>query len=262
MNLYSFFNKAIRSFYSADTYRSVGISEAEVNTIGFKYLVLLISLLWIPEMVKFHLGVTGALKKDLPAFVAKLPVVTISNGVATFDKPSPYVMTDEGTGKDIFIFDTSGQYTSLANTDAQLLLTSTKIIYKKSEYETREFSLSSINSFVLTHEKIYSWAAWGNYISLLAYILIIPLAFVCRAFLALIYAVIGLIFQSILKTTLPFQSIYRMAIFAMTPAYIADKTLSSVDIDFSGWSLICLIASLSYLYFGIRSTKTEEPIAP
>jgi len=256
MKKYSFFKKILHSFYSADVYKYVAFEET--NTTGFKYLLLLISIFWAPEIIKLHLDISHYIKNDLPQFIEKFPVIKITNGTASFDKPSPYIITDEETENDIIIFDTSGYYISLENTEAKVLITDSKVLVKKSDIETREFNFSTINNFILTHEKIYSWSEWGNYLSIFFYIFIIPLAFIYRALQALIYSVIGLLFQSILKTDYSFQTIYRLSILAITPAFIFDKALGYFDFDFTGWSYICLFMSLSYLFIALKANRRED----
>lgn len=258
MTSYPFFKKIIHSFYKKDLYIFSCINEK--NKIGFKYLFFLISIFWIPEMVKMQIGIHDYINNEFPSIVDKLPVITIKNGVASFDKPSPYAIKDEETGKDIMIFDESGTYTSLDSVEAKILLTDTKLIYEKSAMETREYSLATINDFTLTHEKILSWAGWGNYLTLLFYLIIVPSAFLYRAFLVLIYSLIGLIFQAILGTKYSFQTLYRLCIIAITPAYIIDKLLGYFEITFTGWSFICLLISLAYLYFGLIANKEHETV--
>lgn len=256
MTKYPFFKKIIHSFYNKEVY--IHTAKAELNSIGFKYLLILVSLLWIPEIVKIHVGIVSFINNELPSSLEKLPVIEIHDGVASFDKPSPYIIKDEKTGKVDAIFDDSGKYTSLENTTAQILVTDSKVIIRKNSIENQEYTLSQVKDFSLTHEKILSWANWGKYISILLYLLIIPCAFLFRAFVALIYTLIGLIFQAILNTGYSFQTIYRLAILAFTPAYILDKFLGYFDLDFPGLSFLCLAISLTYLYLGMKWTKEES----
>ncbi|HEX8515691.1 MAG TPA: DUF1189 family protein [Bacteroidia bacterium] len=256
MGNYPFFKKVVLSFFSKKLY--IYSARAEGNKTGLGYLILLLCIFWIPLAIKLHLSFSYFIDTELPPFIGKVPVIEIHDGVASFDKPSPYIITDEKTGRDAIIFDESGEYTSLENTDAEILVTDSKIIYKKGAYETREYSLKEIKNFSLTHEKIISWAGYGKYISILIYLLIIPCVFVYRAFLALIYTLIGLIFQAILQTKFSFQTIYRLSILAFTPAFIIDKVFMISDLDFTGWSFCCMVLSLAYLYFAIKVNKDED----
>lgn len=256
MGNYSFIKKVIHSFYLKDVYVHVG--KVEINKIGFKYLLLLISVFWIPEAVKIHFQINNYIKNELPLFIEKLPTVKIKNGTASFDKPSPYIITDKESGADLIIFDTSGQYNSLDNTNANALVTSTKIIFKKNNVETREYNFSDIQDFTLTHERLFSWAEWGNYISVIAYFFIIVFVFIYSAFQALIYSVIGLVFLSILKLNFPFQTVYRLSILSITPAFVIDKFFGYFELNLIGWSWACLALSLSYLFFALNVNKPGE----
>ncbi len=256
MTNYSFFKKIIHSFYSKDVYLFVG--KSEINKIGFKYLILLISLFWIPEIIKIQVSLTNFVNNELPPFVEKLPSINITNGVASFDKQSPYIVSDDATGKAIMIFDNTGEYTTLENTEAKVLVTSTKVVYKQSKYETREYSFKNVNQFSLSPAEILSYSKWVYLFVILLYFIIVPMAFVYRSFIALCYAVVGLLFQAILKTNYSFQTIYRLSILAFTPAYVIDKLFVYFDFKFTGWAFCCVVASLAFLFFALNVNKEEE----
>ncbi|MCW3101706.1 MAG: hypothetical protein JWO09_146 [Bacteroidetes bacterium] len=259
MTKYPFFKKIIHSFYNKDVYIHTG--KVEINRLGFRYLLLLLALFWIPEIIKVHVKLLTFINVELPVFVERLPVVEIHNGVASFDRPSPYILKDD-KGKDAIIFDDSGQYTSLENTEAQMLVTGTRLIYIKDKFETREYSFSNISDFSLTHEKILSWASWGKVISIFLYLLIVPCMFLYRITQALVYSLVGLIFQAILGTQLSFQAIYRLTILAITPAFVINKLLGYFDIDFTGWSFLCMAISLGYLFFGMKANRDADIVLP
>jgi hypothetical protein len=255
MTNYPFFKKILHSFFSKDVYVHVG--KMEPNRIGFRYLLLLLAIFWIPEIIKIHMSTMTFINAELPPFVERLPVITIRDGVASFDKPSPYILKDEKTGKDMIIFDESGQYTSLENTDAQILVTDSKLIYIKDKFETREYSFSKISHFSLTHEMILSWASWAKFLSIFLYLFIVPCMFLYRAVQVLLYSLAGLIFQAILGTGYSYQTIYRLTILAITPAFVINKLFGYFDIDFTGWSFLCMAISLGYLFFGMKANKED-----
>jgi hypothetical protein len=208
-------------------------------------------------IIKIHFGIANFVAYELPPAIEKFPVVEIHDGVASFDKPSPYIMKDEKTGEVEAIFDDSGEYTSLENTTAQLLVTESKVLIRKSGNRTEEYSLAQIKDFSLTREKMLHWASYAKYVSILMYLIIIPCMFLYRAFLALIYSLIGLIFQAILETKFSFQTIYRLAILAFTPAFVIDKLLGYFDLDFPGLGLLCAAISLTYLFFALKWNKED-----
>jgi ABC-type sugar transport system permease subunit len=256
MTKYSFFKKIIHSFYNKDVYIHVG--KTEQKKIGLGYLLLLLCIFWIPLIIKVHIGISAFINTEVPPFIEKFPVVEIHDGVASFDKPSPYIIKDEKTGEDLIIFDDSGEYTSLENTEAKVLVTDSKLIYIKDKFETREYSFATIQDFSLTHEKIMSWMGWGNYISIFVFLLVIPCVFIYRALQVLLYSLAGLIFQSVLKTRFSFQTIYRLTILSITPAFVTDKVLQYFDLDFTGWTFLCMVISLCYLYFGMKWNKEND----
>ena len=254
MNILFFFKKIFGAFGSADIYKHVG--TAETSNTGLKYLLLLVSIFWIPDMIKLQVSINNAIERE-PIYVQNLPTITIKNGIASFDKPSPYILKLE-KNEGVIIFDTTGRFCSLDTLNALMLVTQKNMIYKKNDTETRVFSFSQINDFTLTHEKIYSWSECGHYFSILAYIIVIICAFIYRSIQALLFSLVGLIFQSILKTNFSFQTIYRLTILSITPAFVLDKFLDFFDLTFTGWSMACLIMSLIFLYRGLKTNIIQN----
>lgn len=237
------------------------MGRVETKKSGLTYMFLLLCLFWIPAMIKEQLELNVSLSSGVPAFVSQFPNITITDGVVSIDKPSPYIIKDDKTGKDLIIFDTSGEVNSLEGSDAQILVTDSRFIYKENAIQTKEYSLATVKDFTLTREKIISWAEWLKYFFVLAYFIIVPLAFAYRAFLGLIYGLFGLIIQAIVQTKLSFQDIYRLAILAMTPAFILDKLFDYFGFGFSGWSLLCFAISMAYLFFAMRSIKEADELS-
>ena len=68
------------------------------------------------------------------------------------DVPNPHFIKDPKTGKDIAIIDTTGQYQTLEQTDAQFLLTKSKVIVNKSGGRSETYDLSGVQNFYLDRE--------------------------------------------------------------------------------------------------------------
>jgi hypothetical protein len=251
----NYFKNIFQSFFSTNLY--VNVATKQQKSIGFVYLIILITICWIPVIIKTQVQLSTFVNQELPLVAQQFPTIEIKNGVVNFDKESPIIIKDEKTGDAVFIFDNTGEYTSLSNTSAKLLLTANKLIYKQSSIENREYDLSSISNFTLSPEKILRWAKLLNYTFILMFIGIIPLAFVYRMFVALLFTLIALLLQAILKTQLSFQSLYRSTIYCITPAYIVDKLFMLFEVSFPGWSIIYFIIVTSFILFALLAVKND-----
>ena len=84
---------------------------------------------------------------------------------------------------------------------------------------------------------IYPFAVFGSY--------------VYRIVQVLIYAVIGLLFASLCKTTLSYAALIRLAVVAVTPCIIVGTILSLTDASIPRF--VYLLAALVYLFFAVKS---------
>src|SRR6266550_5998622 len=140
MKRYSIFHPLVLSFFSKSLYRDVGKNWRGT---GLLYLLLVLALVWIPTMIAGQIGLSRWVDNDSKAITNQIPAITISNGQVSTDVTTPYFIKDPTTGEDIAIIDTTGQYETLANTNAKLLLTKSKLIVEKSAMETQTYELAS-----------------------------------------------------------------------------------------------------------------------
>ena len=94
---------------------------------------------------------------EAPAVVDQIPAITIQDGKVSIDEDVPCFIRDPDTGEPLAIIDTSGQFTTLYDTKAKLLLTESKLMIMKNEREMQTHDLSAIRSLRITREDIYRW---------------------------------------------------------------------------------------------------------
>lgn len=260
MKKYSIFHIPVLSFFSKELYREVGLHWKGVN---FLYLFLLLAVCLMPTTIKIYFGFTNFVNNEAPAFIEQVPEITIDNGKVSINEPQPYYIKDPEKGDALAIIDTTGQITSLEDTDALCLLTGDKLITRKSKFENRTYDLSKVKKFVVNSERITGWL---NIARKFLVVFVYPLAlfgsYLFRIVQALIYAAIGLLFASWCKVTLSYPALLRLAVAAMTPCLLVKTIFGIAGIHLPCLtSLIFLIITLAYLYFAVKAIAEIIPIS-
>ena len=237
------------SFFSKKLYIDVGLNWKGVN---FLYLLLLLTVCWIPTMIMVHRGIADFVNNDAPAIVNQLPQITITDGQVSIKEPQPYYITDLDSNNPLAIIDTTGQIESLEDTDAFCLLTANKIITQQSDFEIRTYDLSEIEAFALDSERVTAWLHIARkFLAPAIYPFAVFGSYAYRIVQVLIYAAIGLLFASLCKTTLSYAALIRLAVVAVTPCIIVGTILNLADSSIPNY--LYLLAALAYLFFAIKS---------
>ena len=188
------------SFFSKELYSDVAKNWKGVC---FFYLFLLILICWIPRMIKLQVGISNITKNVVTDVISQIPDITIKKGKVSIDKPQPYNIIDPKTEKKIFVIDTTGKIKTIKETDAFCLLTADKIIVKKNKFETRSYDLDMIHDFTLTQKRINWWLDFiKSYLVIVLFPIVLFSSYIYTMIQVLIYAAIGLIFVSALKSNL------------------------------------------------------------
>ena len=91
MRQYGMFHAPFMSFFSQSFYRDV---DMHWKGTGFAYLLLMLTICWIPTIIQFHHSVGDYVENDAPALIEQLPTITIVKGEASVDVAQPYEITD------------------------------------------------------------------------------------------------------------------------------------------------------------------------
>ncbi len=249
MRMYSIFHVPVLSFFSKKLYIDVGRNWKGVN---FSYLLLLLAICWIPTMIKRHVGLADFINNEAPAIVNQVPEITITDGLVSIEETQPYYIKDPDSDEPLAIIDTTGTIESLEDSDAVCLLTKTKVMWKKNEFETQTIDLSKVEHFILNSERI---TGWSHIVRKFLVVLIYPFAllgsYAYRVVQALIYAAIGLLFALSCKTALSYAALIRLAVVAVTPCIIVSTALGIGDASIPVY--LYPAAALLYLFFAVRS---------
>ncbi len=260
MKRYSTVHPLYMSFYSGALYRYVGRNWKGT---AFLYLLLILVICWIPIMFKMHSSVSLYIEDEAPKIVKQVPAIRISNGEVSVDAEMPYFIVDPDNEKPMVIIDTTGKYSSLEDTEARVLLTGTQLIMKRNLTETRVFDLSQIDYLEVDRTTVYEWIdVFKSWFAIVLYPLLVLFSYAYRIIQALLYAAIGIGIARSLQVSLNYQALLSLAIVANTPAILLNTAYNYSEMQLPFWWLICFIISMSFLFFGIRSSSEDAFAAP
>ncbi len=249
--LYRIWQTPPLAFFSPALYRDVALRWKGV---AFGYLLLLLTLCWIPGAIKIHQSFAFFVDEEAPLVIEQIPEISIINGQAFIDHPQPYTIHDPETGAPLVVIDTTGTITSLEQTDALGLVTSREAIFQKSAIETRSFRFETVDRYTLNQEKITHWLSIAkDWAAPVLYPFCILVSFAYRIIQALIYACFGLLIVYLFKGKLPFDALLRLSVIAITPAIIIGSLFDATAISPPWAGLWFFLLSMGYLTFGIRA---------
>lgn len=173
----------------------------------------------------------------------KVPAITIDHGQAIVHGPEPFVAVDDG--RNLVVFDTTGQYTGeeLADYQSGLVLTKTKLVSidDNGEIQTTPFNLPFLRQRTI---EINAQLA-QRILSGLQATVFLGLAF-WRVGLGLVYialwAIVVWLAAVQIKPGLGFGPVLATGLYAAVPATYARYLLDRVDIDFFGLFTLLLLA--------------------
>jgi hypothetical protein len=254
MDASSMLRAFILSFHSKELYRDV--ARIWKGT-GFVYLILLLALCWAAQMIRVQFQVTHFAKQEGAAIVKQIPDITISQGRVSTNVQTPYFIRD-AKGDAIAIIDLTGQYTSLEDTTAKMLLTQDRLSFGDNG-RIRTMDLKKVNSFHIDQARVQGWLNFAQgWFAVMLYVLALVFSFIYRVLQALIYALFGMLFAKMMKVALDYLTLLRLAIVAVTPAIILDTLHSLLGLHTPLWGPICFLIAMGYLVFAIKANAGQE----
>jgi len=255
MKKFAIYQPLFYSFFSKALYRDVARNWRGIAAL---YLLLLVAVSLIPMMWMMRSQFNFFVTEKAPGLIRQIPEMTISNGELSIDKTMPYVIHDPDTDKPIIIIDTTGETQSILDTQAVILITKTKIISRSGKAgEIRERSLSQFPDMTVSKERVHQFILGTGYWALyFLYPFMVIFFFLVRLFLALIYGMIGMVFNKILGSGLTYQQVLRIVMIAITPSILIALLFRGFGVFLPYSYLFYFLVTLSYLYFGISANKS------
>jgi hypothetical protein len=255
MRRYTFVHAFVLSFFSKSFYQDVG---QRWRGTGLAFLLAMLALVWIPTMIKMHRDLSKFLAQEAPPLTKQIPAITISKGKVSTDVQTPYFINNPGGGTPLMIIDTSGQYETLDNTSAEILLTRSKVLMRD-HAATKVYDLSGVQSFYVDRAKVEEWLAFGGrWFALLVYPVVVICSFIFRGVQVLVYALVGLLFTRLLNVKLNYQTLMRLAAVTLTPVLLLDLFLEFVPLRIPLFWLLGVCIALGYLFLAVK-WNTESP---
>ncbi len=244
------------SFYSKALYQDVGRNWGKT---AFLYLFLLLAVCSIPIMFRVHSAVLRLSPRRSPEDRETDPLITISKGVASVNEAMPYIIKDPEGGAPLIIIDTTGKTDSLKGSEAVILLTKTKLFFRRSAGDTRTLDLSKIDALIIDQAALYDWIeTFLEYFIFVFYPFALLFSFLFRMVEAFIFGVIGMLFSKNMRVPLRYQAALSLAAVSMTPAIILDTLYNYAEINIPSWWLINSVVALGYLFFAVRATADGD----
>jgi|ERR1044072_5710215 hypothetical protein len=258
MRRYNYFHALVLSFFSKSFYQDVG---RQWRGTGLAYLLVLLALVWIPTVIKGHLGLANFVNNTAPGVTEQIPPITIANGKASADAPMPHAIKDPKSGATIAIIDTTDD-ADISDSKVPIVLTQTKLIMNKNERETRVYDLSTVGNFSVDRVKVNDWlAAARSWLFPILYPLAVLGSFIFRTIQILIYALIGILFTRLLHVNLDYTTLMRLAAVAITPVLILNLIFEFVPVRIPFSSLLGIAIGLGYLFFAVKANADLNEVA-
>ena len=262
MKQYGYINSLFYSFYSKSFYQHVARNWKGLR---LGYLLFILCLFWVPEISRMHSEVSEFLSAEAPKYVKQVPVITISQGKASINEQTPYIINMPGENTPVAIIDTSGQTTSLDKSSALVLLTQSQLIIKNSSAgnTSRTIDLKEIDHLIIDRKALYEWLeTFDTIFPVLLFPFVLLYSFLYHFIQVLLIAGIGTLFAKRFQAELDFKALMRLAAVSFTPAIILQTIHAILDIPFPFRAPISLLIALGYLYYAVGSNSGYTVSAP
>ncbi len=244
------------SFFHKPFYRDVA---RHWRGLAFVHLLILLALTGAAFMLHFKTLATVFVNEQAPAILAQIPPIAIEKGTVRTSVDQPYRIYRDGGASLFAVIDTTGEITSLGQTEAMLLLTRSQLMARIGSSGRRVIDLRPIDQLELTRDDIAQWLQTSlTWAPVILFPLMLFFSFCLRTVQVLIYGGIGVVASMLWKRPLPFGATVALSIMAMTPVILIDTLIMVLTLDVPYWGTGSFVVALGYLLFGIRAA-TEAP---
>jgi hypothetical protein len=228
---------------------------------SFVYLLLLFLIIYFINGTRTFIATRIAVDELVAGMSTSIPEFRLENGEFSFEGEMPYYIsssTDEA-----FVIDTTGQVSEsiLKDVSSGILITKNMLYVKRSEIETREFSLTELEGITLTKAKVLEFLpklSWIVFI-LIAFGFIFVLGW--KLLNAVILALLGLIISAVMKRRLKYGNLLNISIYALTLPMLIQLAVNLYGYPIANFWLIYWGISILYVSMAVKSCK-DEPEQP
>ncbi len=248
---YGLFHPYALAFFSRAFYADVA---THWRGLAFVHLLLVLLLAATAYTLHFQGLIDAFVSEQAPAIIAQVPQIMITDGTVHVAVAEPYTIHEPDSGRIFAVIDTTGEITSLRQTNALLLLTASRLAVRLGPEDIRIIDLSPIAALQIDQAAVSQWLAdiqaWSPFI---LFPLALGFSFIFRSIQALLYGGLGVALAALQKTPIAYGAAVSVAIMAMTPVLLLDAGLMIAHIYLPLWGLLGFLLAVGYLVFGIRS---------
>ncbi len=251
MRRFSIFHPLWMAFYDGAIYEDV-VRHWRNRT--FLYLLLLLALTWIPFTLQIQSEVDNWIDREAPFYIDQMPDLRLADGELSSSSSTP-TRLQHRDGTALAVIDPTGQYGSLDDTDAPVLVTRTQIFIRGEGGQVDASPLPDGPPETLTREDLYLIADWTRgLVNTLLFPVLLMLSCAYRILQSLLYAYVASFFTTSSGNPLPYRTLLNLAMIAITPAVVLDSVHLLMESPLPDWFWwpACVLLSLGYLRFGIR----------
>jgi len=243
-------------FYSSAFYRDVGKNWRGT---GYGFLFVILAICWIPITGFIMMEAKKIANTVFLPQTENIPQMHLKDGRLSVNAPMPLTIVDTKTNQPQLIIDTSGKYMNLKQTNANVLVTE-KNISIRDDQQIRTYQFSKDLDLVINKDKVRSWIKSSlDYFSVIFYPSALVISYIYRILQTIIYAAIGcLIIDLFLKTKLPYKTVVRLSVMAVTPPIILSTIAGLVGVTFPFEWLLYFILAMIYLTVGMKANQNEK----
>ncbi len=250
----NFFLQMRESVIDFKFYRSIKDNKFSRS---FVYMLLLFLIIYFISGTRTFIA-TRILVDDLAADLnVNVPEFRLENGEFSFEGKMPYIISSSSS--EAFVIDTTGQVNEgvLKDVASGMLITKDKVYVKRSEVETREFSLSELKGITVSKTDVL------EFLPKLSWIVFIFIAFGFIFVLgwkllnAVILALLGLIANAVFNGRLKFNNLMNISIYALTLPMLIQLAVNLYGYPIPGFGFIYWAISILYVVLAVKSCNDD-----
>lgn len=268
----NFFKNIRNSIYSPEFYSSVTIKTFKQTFGYFLLLTLTLSIIKLitlinPLLIQFPTELLTGVNNIINCYPKDLEI-KITNGQVSINATEPYFISscEEKNSEKFIVIDTKTPFSSTQFDDfnAGVWVTKDSIVYKKSKYETRSYSLTQIKDFKLNRTVLDSYSQkFSPFLKFVGPILLVLaflglfLAYDFRLLHLLLLAALIWLLSRIFKRSLGFGQSYKVGLYAITLGLIIDLIINLTQpwTNFSGFPFMVSILTLGVVTINLFLPK-------
>ncbi len=257
MRKFNIFQGIYMIFFSKEFYRDVAKNW---RGMAILFLIILTFISSAATIITVDRYISKFISKVAPEIIHQVPPVVIKNGKIQTPQKKVYSISYKAD-EDSFlcIIDTTGKHRSIEKSGADILITETHLMVKKSDNEVRSYSLADAEDLEITRDDLKNiieiFSSW--YLILIAP-LIIFFIIIYKLILMLVYSVVALIANAVTNKRLDYGALLSVSAVAMGPILIADTIFELAVTSISIPWYAGLIVTGGYIIFMINSLEDVD----